>query len=464
MTQLVDVFIASPNDVKTERGYAEEAIQQVSARTREALNIALHPVRWENFLPAAVQEEHERIQDRFNARVTKCGIFIGILYQRYGTEIDESRKISGTEEEFETAIKNRRNIETLSYFRQSPPSIPSDKTQVAQAAKLNELRSHLERAGLLHFDYRRHEEFRRRIIIDLFDVVIRISTEAERREQLRSFFRFGIDHKRESPSVILGYPAIHTHAASSPLDSRMGSVKSNWQERLLPNVVYEDFKAIQKIEAAVRATGVQDVSSVTLDSPKLRGHSGNRIWLCVPRNELAQKQLDSLGNRVHFRFKRVPEEPRPHIIWTRPGKKSFIVQSPLAQYLIRQKRPKRSLWGRELGDVVARDFAVISRFALPGRENAKKGEPFYHYFIAGIRGLGTWGAAWYIDRKPDELYRLSRSPGKSGSDIQLLLEVTFSNHRILSVKNVTDQSPVYFRQQLLDEEIDSAIRLYRPPS
>jgi hypothetical protein len=36
-----------------------------------------------------------------------------------------------------------------------------------------------------------------------------------------------------------------------------------------------------------------------------------------------------------------------------------------------------------------------------------KGPPYYHFFIAGIRGLGTWGAGWFIDRRADDLFAIA---------------------------------------------------------
>jgi hypothetical protein len=141
MTQVVDVFIASPNDVQEERGYAEEAIRQISARIRDVLNMVLHPVSWQNFLPVAAKNDGDRPQDFFSLKVRKCGIFIGILYQRYGTETDGIRKISGTEEEFQVAIENRLNVEILTYFRKQEATVRNRSDDLNQAARLQSLQT-----------------------------------------------------------------------------------------------------------------------------------------------------------------------------------------------------------------------------------------------------------------------------------------------------------------------------------
>jgi len=462
VTQVIDTFIASPKDVENERKYAEEAVVEVSARTRDILDIALHPVSWQRFLPSAARKG-EKIQDRFNSRVTKCGIFIGILNARYGTEISSDRRISGTEEEFDKAIAHRHSIEILTYFRQRSKSLRSERSLVEQAYKLQNLQRKLQDADLLYRRYGDADEFRSMIILDLFEAVLRISSETERREQLRSFFRFGVEHRRHTPSVLLGYPAIHKHAvgAEAKNNDRRNEPRYNWQERLLPNVVYEDFKAIQKLETIVRFIGVPDISSVTIDHPRIKASPGNRIWLCVPRNDVAQNELHGLRDRARFQFVKHMDDPRPHIVWASPEGSLIKIESPLSIYLMRQGRPKTGWWNRELGEIVARDYAIISRFRMADTRYQTKDDPFYHYFVAGIRGLGTWGAAWYIDRKPDEIERLVKDSGEEDSDVQALLEVTFSNFRIVTVRNVSDEPADYFRGQMADEAIDSVIEAFR---
>jgi hypothetical protein len=468
VTQLIDVFVASPGDVDRERHYAEEAIQEVSGRTRSILNIALHPVSWHGFAPF-VAHGGTRPQDVFSSRVKKSGIFIGILYERYGTEIGDDRPISGTEEEFNIALGYRDKIEILTYFREQQKKLDRSEELIRQAFRLQELQDRLRGAGLIYKKYRDPRDFRSKIVLDLFETVLRISAETERREQLRSFFRFGVEFRHENPSVVIGYPAIHKHAVdidglSHEIEvDRRNERSYDWQERLLPNVVYEDFKAIQKIESTVRFTGVRDISAITLDHPRINWIAGNRIWLCVPRNIIAQRNLILLKERARFKFVKDHGEPRPHIVWRSNNGRQIKIVSPLFSYLNRQKRPSsKGPWQREYGEVVARDYAVISRFQIPGTEHLTGGEPFYHYFIAGIRGLGTWGASWYIDRKPAELELLTRNSGAEGCDVQAIVEVTFSNFRVVAVRDVSSMPARYFSEQLTDATIDSVIRDYSP--
>jgi hypothetical protein len=202
-----------------------------------------------------------------------------------------------------------------------------------------------------------------------------------------------------------------------------------------------------------------DISAITLDHPRIDWTSGNRIWLCVPRNVIAQQKLRRLQERARFQFVKDQNDLRHHIVWKSESGRRVKIVSPLSKYLERQKRPSsKGPWQREYGEVVARDYAVISRFRFPGTRHLTTGnEPFYHYFIAGIRGLGTWGASWYIDRKPAELELLAGNSGSAGCDIQAILEVTFSNFRIVTVREVSPEPAEYFSDQLTDSTINSVI-------
>lgn len=464
MAQVVDVFIASPDDVSVERHHAEDAIRLISQKTRDLLGIVLHPVSWQNFLPCQARGSEKRVQDRFSSRVRKCGIFIGILGQRYGTSIDESRRISGTEEEFNEAIKYREDIEILTYFRRISDTIISTPEVVEQLAKLQSLQKRLKKEDLLCKLYEAPEVFREFVLLDIFEAVLRISSETERREQYSSFFHFGISKKRDSPSVLLAYPPIHKYiqqAAPNEDSPKPTGAKRNWQERLLPNVVYEDVKCIEKIEVAVRLTGVQDISIVTIDHPRVTTELGNKIWLCLPRNDIASRHLSKLGSRAWFTFERSIQEDRPHIIWRPKTNTKLQIRSPMRRYLEIQHRPRHSPWKPAFGAIVARDYAVIGRFTgLESRGDTHR-EPYYHYFIAGIRGLGTWGAGWYIEMKAVELQKLARNAESKDIDAQVLLEVTYSNFRIVSVEDVSFRKQEYFDLQHNDNYIKSVIEEFR---
>ena len=118
MTRVIPIFIASPNDVQSERNLVHKTIMNLSSRL-QSFGITLTPVRWKDFAPIAAASPEQVTQDLINKRLESCAIFVGILYKRYGTAIDEYRDISGTQSEFEQAIQNRDRIKILTYFKSS---------------------------------------------------------------------------------------------------------------------------------------------------------------------------------------------------------------------------------------------------------------------------------------------------------------------------------------------------------
>jgi len=71
--------------------------------------------------------------------------------------------------------------------------------------------------------------------------------------------------------------------------------------------------------------------------------------------------------------------------------------------------------------------------------------------LGGLRALGTWGAAWFIENCSARLARIiddseSKSSDNS-SDIQLLLEVVYRDYKIVDVRNVSDEPQSFFSER-----------------
>lgn len=444
MQRILKVFIASPYDVSDERKMAQKAIEEVSLRLVNIYDVLLTPVSWTDFAPIASPRPGVSVQEPINERLEDCCIFIGILGERYGTRIDEMGGESGTEAEFRIAIQNRHRIRMLTYFRRPQLSlVDASPEKVEQRYRLQVLKDHLTKEHIAHHEHTDPAEFEKRIVLDLFELALEIITKADQRRRLSSFFKLGRRPGDNDRSVLLAYPAIHKHQPTSGIT---GSY--NWRKRLLPNVVFEDFKAIQKLEVALRSIGVQNVSSVTDDSPRLM-ERGNRIWLCIPRNRRGQQELGAFRENCCFTFENQDDPEQRTIKWTPPGR-DVTIRSPLGLYL--QLRPRdHTQWRSTFACQKVVDFAVLARFRLDEDPHADQNEPFYQYFIAGIRGLGTWGAGWFIDRKPRDLEALV----KSGSDcaVQAILKVTYQDFHIHDVENVSDKDQSYF-DGIMDEARD----------
>lgn len=116
-------------------------------------------------------------------------------------------------------------------------------------------------------------------------------------------------------------------------------------------------------------------------------------------------------------------------------------------------------WEKSLGNVIARDYAIIARFDrdipyndTPGMDKLKE------YYITGIHGLGTWGAAWYVDRFYGKFKDLNL---EDMENVQILVEVEYCDGKINNVKDVSNCPREYFEEQLKTRTITQAILDYK---
>ena len=423
--RIIPIFISSPHDLKIERKIVKESIQDLSLKMQTLYGIVLTPVNWEEFRPFA---EKDNIMDTIISRLEKSALFVGMFGERYGTPNEEG--FSPTHEEFNYAIEHKENLKVLTYFKKLKNN-PSNDYEIEQRHNLKRVKDDLISAHVTFKEIENRIFFKKYILLDLMEAVLEMTLEKNRRDRLNQFFKFGISTKQREATFLIGYPPIHKHMESS-------NHEYNWRERLLPNVIYEDFRAIRKIESVLHCAGISDFKAVTTHYSEL-SEPGNRIWLCVPRNEIAQNKMRLFEKNIYFHFEGEHSTER-FIKWSAPRKK-LTIYSPLHHYLNLQRPREKKPWSPRLGNIVARDYAILARFRDDAESTGHSQEPFYHYFLAGIRGLGTWGAGWYIDKCYNELAELCKDKDK---EFQIILEVEFQRYRIRSVKNVTNKNQEYF--------------------
>jgi hypothetical protein len=442
--RMIPVFISSPEEAHYERKAAIEAIHAFDRVLIKRFGVSLRAVDWHTFTPIAERSPTRSFQDRILEDIRPESIFVGIFGKKYGSP-QGPQKISGTHEEIRFAMKHRDRIKIMQYFRNVPKKELEDSI-VEDLFRIKAVKKEFHENNFAYHDYRNHHAFAKRIASDLLDAVLELiqESEAQRRENLLEFFRLGRTAPDNSPGVRIVCPQIHKH------ESGFSQPDYDWQERLLPNVIYEDFRAIEKIRTALRDIGIRD--SVVQPPPLLvDGPEGNRIWLCIPRNTMAKRELEKLGNRVHFRMESV-KGGRRAIYWTR-GDQELIINSPLEKYLKLQRpaptQDTQRMWNLEYGKMYGVDYAVLARFNVGTMDNrAHRSWPFFHYYFAGIRGLGTWGAGWYLDHHAEDLAKLSIETSEDGvSDLQVLLEVEYADYHIINVKDVSGQSAYYFNER-----------------
>jgi hypothetical protein len=456
MNPIIPVFISSPGDVPEERKLTEEAINMLSQKLSDKFGVALVPLSWRQFAPIS-SSENRPPQSEILRKLEVSSIFVGIMFRRYGSSV-EDKKVSGTELEYDYAIRNRNRIKILSYFRdQDRKNLggPTDE-DIRQLNEVNAFKDRLRSRRVYYQVYQTVEEFSKRILADLMEAVLEIVLAPDPRTSVyRQFFRFGGDVGQYDDRVLITYPPI------TVVHPALGKTGVNWKNHLLPAVVYEDVKSIQKIERIMRLLGRRYLVVTTPWPGVSPAEQGDRIWVCAPRNPFALQTLRNLGDRVRFRYTVVgPSQNKfedRNLFWRSRTGKEIKVTSPLFKYLKVARRPAKKMdWNVDFAFTFARDYAILARFQV-----TTGGRKYYHYFLGGLRGLGTWGAAWYIEHSADQpaentLDGNSRFAGTS--DLQFLLEVDYLNYRIQAVRDVSDLESDYFERQLSDEYVEETFK------
>lgn len=451
IVQTLNVFVSSPGDVKDERKTAEDVLRSVRISCEDVLGITLKSVVWEKMPPLTPNIPIERIQDQINDQVKKSQVFILILNRRYGSVESESTK-SNTEREVDAAIEllqREKKLMFLSYFRRLPSNVDPG---IQEQAVVN-LRNSLEKKGIWYKEYETPDEFKDLLIHDLYRTILKFRLSTSKHKAIQSFVQLGVPERPTSPKLAIIYPPIDRNYMKDD------SSDTYWHNRLVPNVVFEDMKALQKLEKILRLIGLHEFRIYNNRSIPADIQYMNRIWLCLPRNPRAMKQLELYKDVSRFKFTPRHSNREARILWKvheRSGK-TIRISSPLSKYLSEQRRENNTYdWSPQMGRIIAKDYAVLARFSYSSQDVAMTDGKLRDYFFAGIRGLGTWGTGWFIDRKYNELARFEEH-----ENIQILLEVTYRDERILDVRDVSGESEAYFEQQNSLKEIKKIIKDYK---
>jgi hypothetical protein len=99
--RVLNVFLASPDDLAPEREAAEEVIRNINKHLVDSLGWQIVLFRWEDAAPS-----YGRPQSTINKAVDDCALFIGMLWEKWGQATGDYT--SGFEEEYERASARRK--------------------------------------------------------------------------------------------------------------------------------------------------------------------------------------------------------------------------------------------------------------------------------------------------------------------------------------------------------------------
>ncbi len=444
--QMFNIFISSPGDVSAERQICEDVISSIGISLRDTLGYHLECKRWEHLAPV-IPPPLKTIQDVIMEEIDKSQIFILVLFKRYG-ERDPRYKISHTEMEIARALrllKKGKNLMFLSYFKEIPPN--PDRGD--QEKSILELKEKLQKEKVWFREFSGLEDFRTKLTHDLYNCILRRFGASTRKQAAwRKFWNLGMVEGQTRPRLAIIYPT---------MDKKLFADDNNkiWLKRLMPVIPFEDFSAVEFIERTLRNINFTEFKTYTAARLPEDWNDMNRVWICLPRNNPGDEQLKKHRRGIKFAIE--AEKDVYHIKWMpRQGSVPIIVNSPLAAYLREQRNDiEDPAWGPKHGRIVARDFAILARLSVESR--VKESGKLKDYFFAGIRGLGTWGAGWFLLNKCEAFQKLDEN---EDANIQLLLEVTFKDEEIFDVRDVSNQPQSYFDAENSEGVIHENIRLY----
>jgi HEAT repeat protein len=171
---ILNVFLASPNDVGAERMAAEEVVQSINGVIGRQLGWHIELHKWEDSTPG-----FGRPQGIINEMVDSCRLFIGLLWKHWGQP--SGTYSSGFEEEFERAKTRRKESgepEIWLVFKSLDPDELDDAGP--QLTKVLEFRqSQVTLREVLFHEVRSTEDWKTRLDKWLLEYVLRLAQAAQ---------------------------------------------------------------------------------------------------------------------------------------------------------------------------------------------------------------------------------------------------------------------------------------------
>jgi hypothetical protein len=136
------IFVASPGDVAEERDVVSLVVGEIRRVFEQFLPVYVEIIRWETHTWPDVGED---AQDVINREIGEYDIFVGIMWQRFGTPTKRAR--SGTDEEFQRAydyFKKYGRPKVMFYFRRTP-FYTTNLKELSQFKKVIQFRKELEK-------------------------------------------------------------------------------------------------------------------------------------------------------------------------------------------------------------------------------------------------------------------------------------------------------------------------------
>jgi Domain of unknown function (DUF4062) len=171
--RIIRILLSSPGDVANERDAAATAVFDYNQREVEASGNFIRLIRWEDMAP----QIGPTAQDVINKQIGGYDMFVGIMWNRFGTPTDVAA--SGTEEEFRAALFSWQSKQTpwITFYFCSRPSKFVNEKQTQQKAKVIRFRRGLTDKGIIR-EYKSVVDFRNILLQDFLKIVPRLRSDS----------------------------------------------------------------------------------------------------------------------------------------------------------------------------------------------------------------------------------------------------------------------------------------------
>lgn len=218
------------------------------------------------------------------------------------------------------------------------------------------------------------------------------------RRPLRGILGFNRDH-----DVIIVYPP-----------------RPGLEEPILPQIATEDFMAINNVQRLIMASGWSADRTHMKDAAQCQQIDKQRNVVticCTRRNTVTRDALDKLASQLEAGFEDMGDRERKIVFYGGEFNSPTFRQ---VKELLEQ--------GREVSAGPLEDFALVVNTANPWNPKTTM------LLVAGIRGIGTWGAANHLRRHARDVGRRTKT-----GRFAMVVRVRYENWDIVRTQIVNFQ-------------------------
>jgi len=430
-------FVSSPGDAIKERKIALEIIEKINVKIDGPLDMTITRYFWEEQNPGLFNMPDKKVQETLNTEAARAHFFILIFHEKYG-RIEQGKTVSNTEREVKAVLAERKKNPRktiLPYFMEGTTLEP----------KVVELREKLRSLGIIDRSYKSLKEFKDLLTHDLYSTAMSFKLSTDKIDALKKFWNFRRPNEGDTVSAAIMF---NPYAIEKFFDTDV-----NRFNHISMAPCYEVFRAIRKIDKTLRKAGKFGFGVFSTDNEPGRFESTNKIW--VGGSRMKQGSQNSYTLHASSTIEVAPRgKNKPAKITFKNMTGIVNITSPLKFYLEAQRVEMSEFDYRQ--DIIAKDFGVLARYKDP-KSSVTYDSAKWDYFFVGLRGLGTWGAAWYLDRCTRELVEKLIDD----KNLEIILEVTYKNGAIASVEDVTTKGQEYFSQATSKSSINGEIQKFK---